>query len=404
MYGIRNGRAGLCAVMATTLFGTGVASAGGLSASWSQLTPYPTPITNNAVAGVCEPGPCTIYSFMGLTDPSASSSITASSYKLVSPGNGPWTPIADAPLLDGKAKIAASAVTCNGEVYLIGGYTVGGTEVTEHRLFRYDAIGDTYVQLADVPTEVDDTVATVYQNRYIFLISGWHGPINNNTQAVQVYDTVTNVWQQATPIPTNGRFGHAGGLVGDRLVFIDGAAGSFGFPIVHDTHVGQIDPGDITSVTWTDEGANPFSATYRAANSLGASSSGLLVFLGGTDNPYNFNGTGYNGQPSNPLDLVMAYDPIGNAWQQIDDTAGAAHTPTMDHRGLVPFDGGWVTVGGMTGPGAATDAVNMLTISEPVPATSTWALIAMAAIMVVFATRILRRQIYAFETPPASTP
>ena len=44
-----------------------------------------------------------------------------------------------APLLDGLAKIAASAISCAGEVYLIGGYAVTGKEeVTEARFFRYD--------------------------------------------------------------------------------------------------------------------------------------------------------------------------------------------------------------------------------------------------------------------------
>lgn len=360
--------------------------------SWSQLADYPIPITNNAVTSVCDGGGCVLYSFMGMSTPPNSSSITAASYKLMSPGTGPWIQIADAPLLNGNAKIAASAVTCNGQVYLIGGYTVGGGEVTEHRLFRYDDAGDTYVLLTDVPTEVDDTVAVVYQDRYIYLISGWHGPINNNTNAVQVYDTTTDVWQQATPIPVSGRFGHAGGQVGGRLMFIDGAAATFGFPIVHSTLVGQIDPGDPSIIAWTEMDASPFSPTYRAANSLGSLASGRILFVGGTDNPYNFNGTGYNGQPSNPLAQVMAYDPADDSWSLIDDTNGQPHTATMDHRGLVSFDGGWATVGGMTGPGAPTDAVNLLRIDEPVPAASTWHIIIMALTMLTAATYVVRRR------------
>ena len=368
------------------------ASAGTTTGSWSQLAEYPMPITNNAVTSVCDGGGCVLFSFMGMTDPSSPSTITAASYKLSSPGTGPWIQIADAPLLNGKAKIAASAVTCNGQVYLIGGYTVGGGEVTEHRLFRYDDAGDSYVPLADVPTEVDDTLATVYQDRYIYLVSGWHGPINNNTTAVQIYDTTTDTWQPASPITVSGRFGHAGGLANGRLMFIDGAAGSFGFPIVHSTLVGQIDPGDPTNITWTEVEASPFSPTYRAANSLGSLPSGRLLFVGGTDNPYNFNGTGYNGQPSNPLAQVMVYNPVNDVWSLIDDTTGDVHIPTMDHRGLVRFDGGWVTVGGMTAPGAPTDAVNLLRIDEPVPTASAWHMIIMALAMLAAATHVVRRR------------
>ncbi|MCH7994768.1 MAG: hypothetical protein IIB57_10045 [Planctomycetes bacterium] len=64
----------------------------------------------------------------------------------------------------------------------------------------------------------------------------------------------------------------------------------------------------------------------------------------------------------------------------------------MDHRGLVSFDGGWATVGGMTGPGAPTDAVNLLRIDEPVPAASTWHIIIMALTMLTAATYVVRRR------------
>ncbi len=332
--------------------------------SWTQLTPYPIPIANNAVTSVCDPDGCTLYSFMGIVDPSNATTITAASYKLTSPGTGAWQPLADAPLLGGRAKIAASAITVAGEIYLIGGYTVGGgPEVTEPRLFRYDPIADDYIQLADVPTEVDDTVVGVYEDRYIFLISGWHGPINNNTRAVQLYDTRQDVWEQATQIPVGGRFGHAGGLINGQLIFIDGSAGTAGFPLIHSTFVGVIDPMDLTTVSWSQRAPSPFSGTYRAASTQGLTDCSVVLFVGGTDNPYNFNGTGYNGQPSFPLDQVMTYDPVADRWRMVDDTGGDPWTPTMDHRGLVEFDGGWATVGGMTGPGTATTAVNSLQVT-----------------------------------------
>jgi len=336
-----------------------------LEGSWSQLAPYPIPIANNAVTSVCDDATCTLYSFMGIVDPTATSTITAASYKLTSPGSGPWQPIADAPLLDGRARIAATAITVDGQVYLIGGYTAqGGPEVTEKRFFRYDPIGDEYQQLADVPTEVDDTVAGVYQDRYLYLISGWHGPINDNTMAVQVYDTQEDLWQQATPIPVGGRFGHAGGLVQGRLVLIDGAADTSGFPLNHSTLVGAIDSEDPTVVTWSQPGPSPFSGTYRAASTQGLAQCSRVLFVGGTDNTYNISGTGYNGQPSFPLNQVMTYEPSANRWQAVEDEAGGVWIPTMDHRGLVEFEGRWVTVGGMTAPGSATSAVNALSVPE----------------------------------------
>ncbi len=175
-------------------------------------------------------------------------------------------------------------------------------------------------------------------------------------------------------------------------MFIDGTASTFGFPIVHSTVVGQIDSGDPSIIAWTEMDPSPFSPTYRAANSLGSLPDGRLLFVGGTDNPYNFDGAGYNGQPSNPLDQVMTYDLADEGWSLIDDTAGEAHIATMDHRGLVSFDGGWVTIGGMTGPGAPTDRVSLLRFSGPVPTASTWHVIIMALTMLVAATCVVRQR------------
>ena len=360
-----------------------------------SLPPYPTPITNNAVTSVCDSEGCTIYSFMGMTRPNDSASITPKSYKLASPGADTWEPIADAPLLDGRAKIAASAVICAERIYLIGGYTVeeDGREVSEKRFFQYDPNRNTYLRLADVPIEVDDTVVGVYRDRFIYLISGWHGPAHENTQAIQVYDTKSDTWRQATPIPTDGRFGHAGGLVANRLVLIDGCTHTEGYPLQHDTWVGVIDHDDCTKIKWQNRGPSPFKPTYRAANASGLhfGSSGLhagpgilrvgpvsnrsshpsglhpgagILFVGGTDNPYNYNGTGYNSEPSEPLDQVMIYEPIADRWRRIHTTSDPDRQPTMDHRGIVFFNGSWVTIGGMTSAGQATNAAHALRIDD----------------------------------------
>lgn len=334
---------------------------------WTELPRLPMTIANNAVTSVDHgDGTTTVYSFMGIEVPTMSSTITPASFKLFVPG-GTWESIADAPLLNNKAKIGANAIAVAGEVYLIGGYTAGGAEVTEPRLFRYDPAGDEYVELAEVPVEVDDTVAGVYADRYIYLVSGWHGPFNNNVPNVQVYDTQTDVWVQATPIPAPlpGLFGHAGTIIGDRVVYMDGTKTSGGFTISDRVFVGRIDAGaGVTEIAWGEVAVHPGSPTYRAAASQGAGVDGRMLLVGGTDNPYNFNGFGYNGQPSLPLDQVLAYDPVADDWETIS-TVGV-HVPTMDHRGLVRAGDCWVTVGGMVAPGLATDRAFRLRVLDGV--------------------------------------
>lgn len=335
------------------------------SAEWQRLPAYPIPITNNAVASLCTHEGCTIYSFMGMTDPKSPASITAKSFRLREGAGEKWQRIKPAPLLDGRAKIAASAIACGGNVYLIGGYAVHlGEEVTEKRFFRYDATADEYVELAPVPIEVDDTVAACHQEKRIYLISGWHGPKHKNTSAVQVYDIAEKEWKQATPIPAEGRFGHVGGIAGDRLLTIDGCLDSKGFPLKSGTFVGTISPGDPTKVVWQRVGRDDAPPLYRAAGGSDPSLDGWILVAGGTVNPYNYSGTGYDGLPSAPSASAYAVRAKDGVFLDVRATREKKIPETMDHRGLVRFGDLWVTVGGMTGPGKATRVVKGLRLRE----------------------------------------
>ena len=67
-----------------------------------------------------------------------------------------------------------------------------------------------------------------------------------------------------------------------------------------------------------------------------------ILFVGGTANPYNYNGIGYDGRPAGPDAASWIYDTARDAW-----IAGPTlEAPTMDHRGLVTAAGAWWTIGG----------------------------------------------------------
>lgn len=351
------------AVLVGTTLSVGVLLVGGCSMRAPAL---PHAISNNAVASVIHPdGAWSVYSFMGITSPEDPGTITPASYRLDS-GNRAWTRISDAPLDGGRARIGASAVTVNGEVYLIGGYSVldDGKEVTEKRLFRYDPEGNAYIQLAPVPVEVDDTLAAVYAERYIVLVSGWHGPIHDNVNDVQVYDTRADSWSSATPMPGRALFGHSGGITGETILVMDGVArGADGYEISDSVHVGRIDPSDPTRIEWETRQAHEGRPTYRAACSTTGVNDGALYIYGGTDTPYNISGTGYNGEVCEPLDQLLVFDPESGR-VRASATPGWI-TPSMDHRGLVPLgDGRWMAVGGMTAPGQSTGATQILRLKD----------------------------------------
>jgi hypothetical protein len=75
---------------------------------------------------------------------------------------------------------------------------------------------------------------------------------------------------------------------------------------------------------------------------VGIDSYQKIVFIGGSDNPYNFNGIGYNGQASSPDNGVWIYDIKTHGWQ-----VKTMSNATMDHRGLLLVDDQLLTIGGM---------------------------------------------------------
>ncbi len=295
---------------------------------------------------------------MGITDPADPASITTASARL-DPGAGAWARIADAPALEGRGKIGASAVCVAGEVYLIGGYAVVDerTEVTEPRLFRYDTRADAWNELAPPPVEVDDTLAAVWRDRWIVLVSGWHGPAHDNVRDVQFYDTRTDAWTNGDPLPGPGLFGHAGGISGDTLLVCDGVTSEGGYAISGAVYIGRLDAGEPGRITWRTAPPHPGRPTYRAAANATHAHTGPILILGGTDNPYNISGVGYDGRPSAPLDQLLVFDPDSGTFDVVDPPGPAV----MDLRGLAPLGGGrWATVGGMTDPGHASCRVRII--------------------------------------------
>ena len=68
-----------------------------------------------------------------------------------------------------------------------------------------------------------------------------------------------------------------------------------------------------------------------------------IIFVGGSHNPYNYNGIGYNGKPSEPSNEIWYYNLDTNNWK-----ISKTETATMDHRGLLVIDAKLLTIGGMT--------------------------------------------------------
>ncbi len=330
----------------------------------SQLPQLPQPVANNAVALINIDNQEHLISFMGLGVGKAWKDVHNKAWSLALPPNvakevptkSQWqirTPVPSTLTL--KGRLASVAIGVDDKAYLFGGYTVAEdhTEVSSPDNFAYDLKTDAYKFVAPTPVPTDDAIALPYQNRYIYLISGWHN--DGNVNLAQVYDIKTNQWQQASPFPGEPVFGHAGGIVGNQMVVCDGVKVQARlmqrrtFKPVSACYLGIIDPKNPYKIEWqllahpTNKGKYRMAAAGVTLGEKAESLKGVL-FVGGSDNPYNYNGVGYDGVPSKPSNNIWFFDLQSKTWSYAKHSVS-----TMDHRGLLVTEKGnnAYIVGGM---------------------------------------------------------
>lgn len=323
----------------------------------------PVPVANNAVAAATIDGRPHLFSFLGLEFGRDYRAITARAFAL-DLTTGRWAALLDVPGPVGR--LASTAQAIGPRVFVIGGYEVAadGKETTSPATDIYSMAERRYTRGADAPVPLDDTVSGVWRDRLIYLVSGWS--TDRTVTTVQAYDPDADRWMAATPIPGTPVFGHAGGLVDDTIVYCGGAkmlgAVTPKYGISADCYRGDINPADPRVISWRAIASPPGPPRYRAAAGpvRTATLSGIL-FVGGTANPYNYDGIGYDGRPSEPESSSWIYDTLRDVW-----VAGPVlDTPTMDHRGLVSAAQAWWVVGGMTRGQAVWPGVTRLTLGGP---------------------------------------
>ena len=317
-----------------------------VSVSIGWTAPLKTPaVTNNAVAFIERKGQPMAYSFGGLGSGKTYKDVTARAFAInLRTGRRTELP----PLPDGIGRLASTAVAVRGKILIFGGYTgsATGDEVSTPDVFAFDPASRSYERLPPMPVPVDDTVSFVFGDRHVYLVSGWSS--KSNTTAVQVFDVATSSWARATDYPGTPVFGHAGGIVDNTFVVMGGVAaerkpdGKNSFTASEEAWWGEIDAANPLRITWVRLHAAPVHAVYRIA-ATGSRARKAVVFLGGTDNPYNYDGIGYNKVPSAPSTEVFSFDVERGFWR----VHARRKAGTMDHRGLVEWRGRFHTIGGM---------------------------------------------------------
>ena len=233
-----------------------------------RLPPVPQPISNNAVTSVDNgDGTWSVYSFMGIQGPGFRD-ITG---QFLSIGFAGWS-------VDSNCRRAAIKQPSQNRRECHNG---SGTSLFDRRLhsaeYHRDHKSDCSATIRSTMTtwnwpqcrQVDDTVAAVYQDRYIYLVSGWHGPVNNNVLDVRGlrYANRSVAGGDADSGARSGPVWARGTIIDGKIVVFDGTQTSGGFTISDQVLVGQIDPdqtGDLSNISWQVETPHPGSPTYRA--------------------------------------------------------------------------------------------------------------------------------------------
>ena len=183
-----------------------------------------------------------------------------------------WT--LKAPLPQGR--VVAGTARIGTSIYVIGGY--GPTpNVATNSLYKYDIPTNTWNSLSPLPIAIAWGKAATYQDRYIYFAGGYGGTTNPVIYSrVYLYDTFTDTWVLATPMPGE-KFGGAFSVVGNQLVYIAG----FGVTSTESSvFVGTIDPVNPAGITWAIKSNFPAGPMYRFDGALWGDD-GVIV-TGGT--------------------------------------------------------------------------------------------------------------------------
>jgi N-acetylneuraminic acid mutarotase len=326
---------------------------------WEVGPPLLLPVSNNAVAGLVTPDGPAVFSFLGLDATKRWDGVTARSFRLRL-SDGVWEEIAAPP---GPGRLAGTAQAVGGRIFLFGGYTVAedGSEKSVPGVDVWDPADDSWSAAAPMPVPVDDAVSGVWRDSLIVLVSGWYD--RDNVADVQIFDPALDRWQAATPIPGPPVFGHAGAIAGDLIVYLDGvrtAEEQPRFRMAGSAWLGAIDPEDPADIRWTRLPDHPGPPLYRAA---AVAVGRYVIFAGGSENPYNYDGIGYDGLASEPLERVFAFDTEAGEWVDLPPLPLA----TMDHRSIIHVDGQLLIVGGMTAGQSVTDRVVIAPLNRVLP-------------------------------------
>jgi N-acetylneuraminic acid mutarotase len=192
----------------------------------------------------------------------------------------------------------------DGKLFSIGGYKNNATEPT-NEVLTFNLNNFSWSGSTALPKKIFYHRLGVHDWNTLYSVGGSD---ETNTLLNNVYflEKGSNVWQEATPLPGDGRADGGFAIVNKRAVYIGGFTNSFYFPVqVDSVFVGIIDPTNPANITWESRSNFPGGPRARLrAFEWGASQ--VLVVGGAT------------GQGFSPLfNDVWVYDIDQDHWSQL---------------------------------------------------------------------------------------
>jgi len=252
----------------------------------------PKAVTNNAVCAAKIDEQNYIYSFGGLDSTKLFLGINNHSYRYNISKNK-WLRLPDLP--DSLPRIAMAASRIKDTIYIIGGYHVFADkhEVSSNKVHRFNIKTNKFLaDAAPLPIPIDDHVQAVWRDSLIFVVAGWSE--KENVPAVQIYNPVTNTWQQKNSLPNTNNFkafGAQGIFLKDTLFYFGGAAMGKNYPIQHRLVKGFVNPKNPLDIIWKNISIDSSFGSYRLSATLVKN---IPHFIGGSAVTYNYNGIAYN--------------------------------------------------------------------------------------------------------------
>ena len=209
------------------------------------------------------------------------------------------------------------AAVVNGKIYVMGGsYN-----------YEYDPETDNWVAKTPVPTARQYFGIAVYQNK-IYTIGGglWDSDIGWITSnIIEVYDPVTDSWENKTAMPTS-RMSLSASEVDGKIYLI---AGKTGGPL---STVALNEVYDVANDSWTTK--KPI--LYSVGGYTSAVVDGKIYVMGGQDEFYE----GFN------VNFTQIYDPVTDSWslgaslpEIVLDAAAGATTGTLAPKRIYVIGG-----------------------------------------------------------------